>query len=606
MRMKNFVLLAMVLTVAVSCSSNPKKDTQDTSTIEIKTSNLQSTDPSLNDIIDMKKYIPDGFDIAEVMKFSKNKAFVFCIINNIEEYKEEDKNIMVFRFSSGKIDKIYKSENIEAYDLTLGFLGERTVLKNGLWGKMIEGYLLCPVTITGYNYDYYTVKMIAIDDKDEIIELEIYSDDIRISNNESISFNICITTNTECFKSWIYEVHKYTYETIQGIKLSDGDLKDNDWIVKEVNKIFKIENPTVISKDLYQKILRIYKSAPVELSLKYHYELQILINKLDKNPEVADYIDRMNKRLDFTNYVYGLPSIPLSWEESEIGTKNELIFTITNPVKKVLYDQLLPLLPKDRKIFDFKEYDTGQYSYVFVIIEGDRDKIPPEWFSAAPGRSLMLFVFMGENLKKHDYIISNTGEIEFYEENFLNRGDPYFEDYIDMDLWGMDFYGGKLFPFHDFQSYGNCWGCSNLYFLWIKDGETLEWKFEKNLFPDEYGYSVRGISFEDGELVCYRVLLGYEYFRGQSHAGSPKIHLLLGYRNGTFCEVTKEHQRFVDNEIYSTQNYRPMSAIVKIDVLATVTGTIDKYWPMIDQIAKSSKDDQVKEYFRELRESHKR
>jgi hypothetical protein len=609
------VVITMIfsLLVASGCKTDEK-----VKALEQCSKNLK---PTTKEIELIKQYLDFEFEIIDSVKIDTPKPFVISIL------KSSETNIWAFRFDKTKIDRIYKSQNINERDLKFGFYDEWERKENCLWGKVLNGNILCPITIVsdfkGYLINYYIIKLLAINKDLDLIELETNWDE-KIFNRsgdpfskESVNFiihpifpeNDSKTTNQTT--SIVYE---YTKEN--GIEIVDNQAIENGYYVEKMGKIFSLKDKNLITDELAIKIMRVYNNSILswrQNEEKYKYELQLLLDQLDKKPGISDYIDRMNNQLGIfshvvnrvtTDYVYDLPSIPIRWEISQIGSDDELVFSSRWLIKKTLYEKNHPLLPKDKVIINFKTYDSIEFSYVLVILEGDKPFEGGTCLYSELGNSLLCFIFKNNKLVKQEILLENSCSIEFTESNFYNRGDPYYNDYLDMNTWGMDFEGGKIFHFINSNSSGNCWGCATSYFLWVKDSEILNFNYQPYL--DEYGSSLRGISVEDGKLVFYSVLWGYEYFQGQSKAGSPKIHLIYEFENGKLVNTTKKHLRFVESEIEGARSYTPVSAMAKISVLAREAGLLDKYWPLIEETARDSKDERVLRYFNNLKKEYNR
>lgn len=574
------IVMTFTLLVASGCKTDEK-----VRALEQCSKNLK---PTTEEVALIKQYLGFEHEIIDSIKIDTPKPFIISIIKSCET------NIWAFRFDKKRIEKIYKSQNIYERKHKFGYLNEG-IQKDGLWGMVFKGYILCPVTIVtdydNHNRDYNIIRMLAINNNFDLIELQ--------TNWDGRKFQI-----QNEYDSQVFEYHQGI-----GLKRIENAEHNEGFYVEQMEKNFELKEKSLISDELAIKILRIYYNSlngRQQQADKYKYELQLLINQLKKNPTITSYIDRMHDRFALFTIDLGvdLPSIPLSWDISIIGSKDELMFSNNWSIKKILWNIIQPLLPKDKEIINIRTYDTIEFSYVFAIVEGDKPFERGTCLYGELGNSLLCFIFKNNKLVRQEILLENSCSIELAESNFYNRGDPYYKDYLDMDPWGMDFEDGKIFHFINSNSSGNCWGCATSYFLWIKDGEILNLNYQP--YPEDYGSSIRGISFEDGKLVFYGVLWGYEYFQGQSHAGSPKIHLIYELENGKLVNKTKNHLRFVESEIDGARSYTPISAMAKISLLAREAGLIDKYWPLIEEIAMDSKDERTMSYLNDLKKELKR
>lgn len=575
--------------------------------------------PTTEELALINQHLGFKYEITDSIKIDTPKPFIISII------KSSETNIWAFRFDNKNIDRIYKSQNINERDIKFGFYNEWEKNENCLWGKVLDGHILCPITIIsdfdGYPINYYIIKLLAINRNLDFVELETNWDG-KISKRSGDPFSK---------ESFIFAVHPilhekdskttnqtssivYEYTKENGLEIVDSLANEEGYYVEQLGKIFNLKDQNLITDELAIKVLRVYNNSIwYQNEEKYKHELQLLLDRIDNNPDISDYIDKMNNQLGIfshilnkvnNEYFYDLPSIPIRWEISNIGSKGELMFSSRWSIKKTLWNSIQTLLPKDKEIISIKTCDSIEYSYVFAIVEGNEPFERGTCLYGEFGNSLFCFIFKNNKLVKQDILLENSCRIDFAESNFYNRGDPYYKDYLDMDPWGMDFEGGKIFHFINSNSSGNCWGCATSYFVWIKDEKFLSFNYQP--YPEDYGSSIRGISFEDGKLIFYGVLWGYEYFQGQSHAGSPKIHLIYELENGKLVNKTKNHIRFVESEIDGARSYTPISAMAKISVLAREAGLIDKYWPLIEEIAKSSEDERALSYLNDLKKEHKR
>ncbi len=118
----------------------------------------KSGEPTQSEKLVINEYVPQGFKLSQARRVDTEPAFVFAAYLNEPEIKFE---LRVFRFTDGKLDKVYS---------TGPMMGDAVMLKSLLdkdyWGTELGGKIICPVLISfgGNAWENHFIKLLTVSD----------------------------------------------------------------------------------------------------------------------------------------------------------------------------------------------------------------------------------------------------------------------------------------------------------------------------------------------------------------------------------------------------------------------------------------------------------